>query len=95
MTDFELFGAVAAFSAPVKHKRGPGLRSRILEYFRAHKYESFTEKQIVRQFASAKPESVTKMVASLKKSCNIVATGEARGSGIEGHCLIFNPHRYK
>lgn len=91
----DLFGndATPAASEEVKKKRLAGLKVRIMDYHKERKYQSFTANEIVKAFPNEKPERVLQLINSLKKSVNLVATGENRGTGFDNQCFKINPRR--
>lgn len=91
----DLFGnavGVAPVAAP--SRRGP-IKPRILEFFKDHKYQSFTVAEVLTHLSSDKELPVRRAIAQLQKSRHVIGTGAFRGSSNtpENLCLTLNLHR--
>lgn len=73
--------------------REPGLKKRILFFFKDRKYQSFIVEDIVREFNATKATVVRSAVSQLIKSGKLIATGDFRGAGRTSACITLNLHR--
>jgi hypothetical protein len=95
MSQINIFSRYSSKSTKKVETKKLPLRIRILEFFKEHKYQSFTPPEVPSYFPSHDPKVIRKAIAQLENSRHLVATGARKNAspGIEDYYITLNLHR--